>query len=81
MRSEKLRVRVVEAGFVKVDLSLNARAAANLPKIVPPHVAEKLGKRAVDLGALSTELVANEFPQGPIFDYLDGDKSVRVWLE
>lgn len=76
-----LRVRVMEAGRPKVDLTMPARAAAHLADLVPADLGEKVRELGIDVAAIAATAAADGFPPGELFRLQDGGKDVRVWLE
>jgi hypothetical protein len=81
MAAQHLRVRVINAGKVKVDLTFPARAAATLPDLVSGDLAGRLAERGIDPAKLAVDAVASGFAPRDLFDMNEGEKQVRVWLE
>jgi len=79
--ARNLRLRVVDAGTVRADLTFPATAAAHLADLTPPEVAEKLVARGIEVAAVAASAAERGFPPGDLFTLNDGTKQVRVWLE
>jgi hypothetical protein len=76
-----LRVRVREAGQVRVELTFRAALAESLPDLVPPELEERLRELRVDVQAIAMDVAAHGFPPGDLFALTEDGKEVRVWLE
>lgn len=76
-----LRIRVVEAGDVRAQLSFPAHAVAVLPDLMPDDVRERIENRKIDLVSLTRTAVEEGCQPGEIFRLEDGNRSVRVWIE
>jgi len=79
--SDRLRIRVTDGGRVKIDVTMAARAAAELPALVPDHLRRKLDQASIDLEALARQVTAGGFQPGELFLLDDGFEAMRVWLE
>jgi predicted unusual protein kinase regulating ubiquinone biosynthesis (AarF/ABC1/UbiB family) len=80
-RSRHLRVRVREAGQTKVELTFPAPAAAHLADLVPEDLEAKLQGRGLDVRRIGAAAEAGGFAAGELFQWTEGAKEVRVWLE
>ncbi|HET8761138.1 MAG TPA: AarF/ABC1/UbiB kinase family protein [Nitrospiria bacterium] len=81
MKSERLRVRIVDAGATLVDLTFRARAAEHLPDLLPEELRSTLDQRAIDVAGIAGAAVAREFQPGDLFELEEGERRIRVWLE
>ena len=81
MNSEILHILVSDHGETKVDLTFGAQAAANLDSLVPLELKERLAKRDIDLAAIASRSVANDFEPGNLFEIEEEGRNVRIWLE
>jgi hypothetical protein len=81
VRSKHLRVRVQEAGTVRVDLTFPARAAEHLHELMPEDLVAKLQARSLDVQQIAAEAVQRHLAPGELFVLEEGSKQVRVWLE
>jgi predicted unusual protein kinase regulating ubiquinone biosynthesis (AarF/ABC1/UbiB family) len=81
VRSSRLRVRVEDAGQVKVDLTMRAAAAEFLADLVPEDLVEKLQARSIDVNKIAAQSIEKEFAPGELFVLSEGTKRVSVWLE
>jgi len=81
MKSRYLRVRVVEAGRPKVDLTFRAALAESLPDLIPEGLGPKLVARAIDVHAIARNVVNRDFEPGDLFQLTEGNQQFRVWLE
>ncbi len=81
LKSERLRIKVMEADQTKVEVTFGAAAAENLPDLVPEETRAKLDERDIDLDEIVRDVVARDFEPGELFHLKEGTKSIRVWLE
>ncbi|MCH8810773.1 MAG: AarF/ABC1/UbiB kinase family protein [Gemmatimonadetes bacterium] len=81
MKSEKLCIKVMKGGETRVQLTFGAHVAENLGDLIPDDLLAGLRKRNIDVDAIAIEAVRSGFAPGRLFDLVDGDKRVRVWLE
>ncbi len=81
MLSETLKIRVVDDGSVKVDLSFLAGAVDNLNTLVPTELKPKIEERGIDLKSVSQNAQRSDYAPGPLFSIEEERKSVQVWLE
>jgi hypothetical protein len=81
MKSKHLRIRVLESGRARADLTFGAGLAASLPDLVPPDLEDKLAARSIDVERIARDVVGREFEPGDLFLLDEGDKQIRVWLE
>ena len=81
MRSQTLRIRVVDHGTTKVALTFGAGATDNLPDLVPLDLRGRLAARGINLAAIAAGSRLQGYPPGELFALVDGGKTVRVWLE
>ncbi|MSU60941.1 MAG: hypothetical protein EXS31_00870 [Pedosphaera sp.] len=81
MKAELLRIKVVESGVSRADLSFSAEAADNLTELVPLELREKLLERSIDLKTTTLKIQRSGYAPGPVFELNDGPKQIRVWLE
>jgi hypothetical protein len=79
--SQYLRVRVEDAGTVRVNLTFKARLAESLPDLIPPELEDQLRARCLDVAAIAAAAVARNFAPGELFTLREGTKQIRVWLE
>ncbi len=79
--SRHLRVRVQEAGHVRVDLTFRAILAESLPDLVPPELHEQLHARNIDVQRIAADAANQQFAPGELFQLTEGARQVRVWLE
>ena len=79
--SDRLRMRVADGGRVKVDVTMEATAAARLASLVPGHLRDKLHRHSIDIDRLVRQVVAGGYQPGDLFRLDDGIETVRVWLE
>ncbi len=80
-KSSLLRIRVTENNRTKVELTFGARAAEDLPDLIPPDLEAKLAQRSIDVHQITRKVVANEFAPAELFRLDEPNKCVRVWLE
>lgn len=81
MKAAFLRIRVIESGVSKADLTFSAEAADNLTDMVPLELREKLLGRSIDLKTATLKIQRSGYAPGPVFQLDDGAKQIRVWLE
>jgi hypothetical protein len=81
MKSASLRIRVMDGGQMRVDLTFGAESALCLGRLVPPNVRQKLTERAIDLEAISASVRERDFAPGALFDIEDGTRRISGWLE
>lgn len=81
MESKKLRIRVMEGGVRKVDVTLPAMAVRGLPLLVPPKTLEKLREREIDIEGITRKAIESNGAPGELFTLEEDSKVVRVWLE
>lgn len=81
MPAKSLRVRVVEAGQRKVDLTFKAAMAERLAELMPPELLDKVQAQGLDVSAIALQAVQGDFAPGELFQLTEGAKQVRVWLE
>ncbi len=81
MKAETLRIRVTDLGACKADLTFGAEAVDQLASLVPLELRERLRERQIDLAATVVRIQRSGYAPGPVFDWEDGSKQVRIWLE
>jgi predicted unusual protein kinase regulating ubiquinone biosynthesis (AarF/ABC1/UbiB family) len=81
VRSRHLRVRIEEAGQVRVDLTFNAVVVERLADLIPEDLTDKLKDRCLDVSEIAADAVRRQFAPGELFQLTEGSKQVRVWLE
>lgn len=79
--AQHLRVQIREDDRVKVELTFMARATANLPDLIPAHLAPVLRERGIDLEAVAARAVGEDCPPQSLFQLVEGSRTIRVWLE
>ena len=81
MKSEKLCIKVMEADQTRVALTFAAHVAENLPDLVPEEFRSKLERQDIDLRKIAKDAVSRNFEPGDLLQFIEGNKSVRIWLE
>ena len=76
-----LRIRVVENRRTKVDLTFLGHCAEHLPDLMPTELGKKLRQRSIDVNQAASRAVAGNFQPMELFQWEEGNKNVRVWLE
>lgn len=76
-----LRIRICEATCTKADLTLPADAVLRLRELMPVEAARRMAERCIDVDELGRTCERASFPAGPILEFTDGAKQIRVWLE
>jgi hypothetical protein len=79
--STRLRIRVVEAGHVKADVTMRGHCAARLGELIPDRVARRAIEQGIDVDRIARRASASQFCEQELFETHDGGKWVRVWLE
>ena len=78
--SENMIISVKEHGTQKVKLTLPARSIENLPAFIPPDVCEKMRYKGIDLASLVKQVRNNAYRPQSVFELIDGDKEISVYL-
>lgn len=76
-----LRVRVMDGGRQKVELTFRAAMVEHLADLIPEELGPRLDQRGIDLEAIAAASVARGIAPQALFELDEGDKLVRVWLE
>jgi len=79
--SHALKIRVLQDGRTKAEVTLPSTATENLSDLLPPGLDEKLADRGIDVSRIAQETVSGGFAPGDLFHFEEGAKSYRVWLE
>jgi len=79
--AESLKIRVLENGSPKVELTFKACAVDNLEDLIPAEHRSKLDQRGIQLEALIRECRQNQYRPCTLFSLNDGPKEIKVWLE
>ncbi len=81
-QAEKLCVLVSKNGRMTASITMSADAVLDLENIMPESVTELLRKnKAIDLNQIEENLKANGLVPQTIFDFDNGEKNYKVWLE
>jgi hypothetical protein len=80
--ASELRVRVVRNNEVRVDVTLPANSARWLIDLIPGDVVDKILEEKIPLHEIQDDLAKMKslHPQ-PIFELVEPERSVIVWLE
>ncbi|MBZ5526586.1 MAG: AarF/ABC1/UbiB kinase family protein [Acidobacteriia bacterium] len=81
VQSRALKIRVLQDGRTKAEVIFPSTAAENLVELLPPGLEEKLASQGIDVAEIAKESVSGGFAAGNLFQYEEGAKSYRVWLE
>ena len=79
--SRALKIRVLQHGCTKAEVTFPPTAAENLVELLPPGLDEKLSRRGIDVARIARETASGGFAPGDLFQFEEGAKSYRVWLE
>lgn len=76
-----LRVRVTENGKPLVAVTYPANQAIFLKDLIPEESLERIRAAGIDLAAIQTQVCANGLRPEELFQFEEGGRSFRVWLE
>ena len=81
MLATNLRLSVIRGGRPVVALSFGASIVDRLDELVPADLGDTLARRGIDVRSIGATAVATGGRPGPLFDFEDGETTVKVWLE
>lgn len=81
LRATTLRLSVVRGGRPVVALSFGAAVVERLHELVPVELAESIARRGIDIASIGAAAAVSGGQPGPVFDFEDGETTVKVWLE
>lgn len=79
--TSKLCVRVTEASEPLVELELPATAVDHLEDLISPELQMKIQSQSLDLRAIQKRVQESQYAAQTLFQYREGDKEYRVWVE
>lgn len=80
--AKQLHVRVERDGVERVRLALPPQAAERLSQLMPPHLAEEVRVRGIDLASIEDAARRGELAPRKLVDYTSDDgKHIAIWLE
>ncbi|HTN75387.1 MAG TPA: AarF/UbiB family protein [Pirellulaceae bacterium] len=79
--SRHLKIRVEEGGQTKVELTCPASAIDELDALIDADLLAKIQAQGNDLARLTADVRRRGYVPGPVFELVEADKAVRVWLE
>ncbi|PIQ98790.1 MAG: hypothetical protein COV66_12860 [Nitrospinae bacterium CG11_big_fil_rev_8_21_14_0_20_45_15] len=79
--SRYLKINVVKANGNKVRLTMPARVADDLEDVIEPDVLESIKRQNINLDEIQERVVKSGFVPQEVFQLVDEERDVRVWLE
>lgn len=81
MKAQNLRIRMMEAANIRIDMTFAASATELLPLLLPPALRSKLDRRSIHLPSIATAARANDYAPGELFRFEEKRQVVSAWLE
>lgn len=81
MKSENLRIALVENSEPHIDMTFAASVTELLPRLLPPRLRQKLDRRSINLPAIAAAARASDYAPGDLFRFEEGATVLRAWLE
>ena len=80
-QSQWLKLRVRRGGRVVAELTFPASSIERLDDLLDDDLRQKIAAQGVDLAAVVDSSRTAGFEPGPIFELVNSEKEVAVWLE
>lgn len=81
LESRQLKIRVSEAGQMRVQISQPAGTLERLAELLDEQLLLRIAEQGVDLAAITQSAQARNYAAGPLFECSIGAKQIAVWLE
>ncbi len=79
--AQYLKIRVKDEGRTKVLLTSRADGIDDLDSLLDDDLRAKIAREGIDLPAIVRDVRRRGYVPGPVFQLIDGQKQVDVWLE
>ncbi len=76
-----LQVHVIKSNGNKVKLTMPARVADQLEEVIDPPVKASIERQKIDLPGIQKRVRQSGFVPQTVFELVDDERQVRVWLE
>lgn len=79
--AEHLRIEVFKSTEKTVDLFLPARAVKNIETLMDDKIKAKIAKKGFDIYQIKDKAIAADYAAMKLFDFQDGEKRYKIYLE
>ncbi|MGY8770364.1 MAG: ABC1 kinase family protein [Pirellulales bacterium] len=79
--AKHLKIRVSRNNQVKAEITAYASGIDRLDQLLDDDVKQKIAEQNLDLEKIVAEVRARGYTPGPVFNFEETDKEIKVWLE